>query len=270
MYKNLKLKKLERILKDLESVVIAYSGGVDSTFLLKTAVSVLGKDKVLAVTAVSETYPSTERDAAKALVKKIDAYHRIISTRELDIKNFKDNPINRCYFCKKELFGKLKRIADKKKLKNVIDGSNVDDKNDWRAGSIAAKELGIRSPLAESGFTKNNIRNLSRKLGLITWNKPSFACLASRFPYGQKITKEKLSLVEEAENYLRKLGFRQVRVRCYDRLARIEVEPRQLKRLTDFKEKIIKRLKELGFIYITLDLSGYRTGSMNEAINSTI
>ncbi len=267
MNKN-KLEKLKNILKGMESAVVAYSGGVDSSFLLKVAVSVLGKENVLAVTADSETYPASQKKEAESFAKKLKVPHRIIHTKELDIKNFKDNPVNRCYFCKKELFQTLRAVADKKKLKNVIDGSNLDDKDDWRPGSIALKELGIRSPLDEAGLRKNDIRLLSREFKLPTWDKPSFACLASRFPYNQKITKKKLKRVEAAEEFLKGLGFRQVRVRSHEKLARIEIETKELKKAIQVKDKIIKRFKSLGFTYITLDLAGYRTGSMNETLNA--
>lgn len=260
-----KLEKLRNILKSLKSVVIAYSGGVDSTFLLKVAVDTLGRENVLAVTARSETYPINEFRLAKILAKQIGARHKIIYTSELNIKNFKNNPINRCYYCKKELFTKLKKIAKAKGLSHVVDGTNYDDLKDVRYGRIAAKELGIRSPLLEARITKDDIRRFSKGMNLRTWNKPSLACLASRFPYNSKLTKEKLSVIEKAEEFLKNFGIRQVRVRHYGRLARIEVLPEDIKILLNRTnaKKISQRFKKYGFLYTTLDLEGYRTGSMN-------
>lgn len=263
---NKKLKKLESILENLGTVLVAYSGGVDSTFLLKTALSVLSKKRVLAVTAKSETFPHRESLLARKIAKRLGSSYKVIYTKELNVKNFKKNPIDRCYFCKKELFKKLKAMAKKESLYNVIDGSNFDDLFDWRAGSIAAKELGVRSPLAEAGMHKKDIRTLSRKFNLPTWNKPSFACLASRIPYNSRITKSKLGMIDEAENILLDLGFSQARVRHYDLLARIEVFPGDLAKILNSRKTILRNFKKLGFKYITLDLEGYRTGSMNEAI----
>jgi len=263
---NSKLKKLKKILKELKSVVVAYSGGVDSTFLLKMATTVLGKENVLAVSAKSETYPSREAREARKIAAKLKAHYKVINTSELNIKNFSKNPVNRCYFCKKELFQKLKKTAEKNKYNAVVDGTNHDDLSDWRAGRRAAKELGVRSPLAEAKFTKNDIRFLSNKLMLPTAKKPSFACLASRFPYNHTITKKKLSIVDKAENFLRDLGFGQVRVRFYDQLARIEVGADKIKKLVNLRQTILKEFKKLGFIYVTIDLEGYRTGSMNEEV----
>lgn len=262
---NTKLTRLKNILNTLKSVVIAYSGGVDSAFLLKVAADTLGKENVLAVTARSETYPYREFKEAKIFAKQIGARHKIIKTSELGIKGFKNNPMNRCYYCKKELFSKLKAIAKREVLNHCIDGTNYDDLKDIRYGRRAARELGVRSPLLEAKITKGDIRNFSKALRLKTWDKPSFACLASRFPYKSKITKEKLSIVEKAEAFLRALGIRQVRVRHYGQLARIEVYPEDIKILLGQKnaKKISQRFKKLGFLYTTVDLEGYRTGSMN-------
>lgn len=247
------------------SVLVAYSGGVDSTFLLKIAGDVLG-DKVLAVTAVSPTYTREELAHALSMAKALGIRHRIIRTYELKDKKFISNPINRCYFCKTELFSRLKTLAKKNKLNFVVDASNVSDKKDFRPGSIAKEELKIRSPLEEAGLTKEDIRRLSRQLGLATWNKPSLACLASRIPYGIRISGESLERINKAETYLRKIGFRQVRIRHYNGLCRIEVFKEDIPRLISKRNSIVEKLKRWGYKYVTLDLEGYRTGSMNEVI----
>jgi len=259
------LNKLKNILKRMGSVLVAYSGGLDSTFLLKVAVDTLGKKNVLAVTARSETYPLREFKEAKRCAKQIGARHKVIRTSELKIKGFKNNPVNRCYYCKRELFSKLKSIAGAEGLDYCVDGTNYDDLKDIRHGRLAAKELGIRSPLLEAGLGKQLIRKYSRSLGLETWDKPAFACLASRFPHRTEITKKKLSVVEKAEDFLRQFGIRQVRVRYYGALARIEVYPEDIKKLTTPQnaKKISQQFKKLGFMHTTVDLGGYKTGSMN-------
>jgi len=260
---NRKLTRLKGIIRKYPSCVVAFSGGVDSTFLLKVASLVLPKDKVLAVTATSATYPKEELLFAKAIARRLGVRHKIIKTAEVKDKRFSSNPINRCYICKKELFNKLKIIAGNFKFGYVMDASNVSDKKDFRPGSIALKELRIRSPLNEAGLTKDDIRLLSRRLGLTTWDKPSLACLASRIPYGIKITPSLLKRIDDAESYLRKLGFRQVRLRHYRDLCRIEVAQQEIKRLICHRQGIVKRFKNLGYNYVTLDLEGYRTGSIN-------
>ena len=261
-----KLDSLKDILKSMESVVIAYSGGVDSTFLSKVASDVLG-DSTLAVTARSETYPRSEFEEAVELARKIGIKHETIMSEELDIPEFSANPTNRCYYCKKELFAKLKEIAQERGLAHVVDGSNHDDLDDYRPGMQAVEELGVRSPLQESGLTKADIRELSKRMGLPTWDKPSFACLSSRFPYGNEITRDKLTSVGEAEIFLRGLGIRQLRVRHHDKIARIEVAEEDMELLFRNREQIVKKLKELGYAYVTMDLQGYRTGSMNEVLS---
>ena len=259
-----KVQKLKTILKDLKRVVIAYSGGLDSAFLLKAAIDTLGKDNVLAVTARSETYPASEYREAIAIAKKFGAKHITINTRELNIKSFRSNPVNRCYYCKKELFKRLNTIKKRYGIEHVVDGTNLDDLKDIRYGSKAAEEEGVKRPLLEAGITKDDIRRLSKDLRLPTWNKPSFACLASRFPFNDRITIAGLKRIEEAEGRMHRMGFKQVRVRLHGKTARIEVPGGYFSLGLKLKEKIVRELKSLGFIYVTLDLEGYRTGSMHE------
>jgi len=265
-----KLNRLKKIIRDMGSVLIAFSGGVDSTFLLKVASMALPKNKILAVTANSETYPKEELLFAKRMAKELGVRHKIIRTCELEDERFVRNPIDRCYFCKTELFRKLKLLAKKYNLNAVVDASNVSDKKDFRPGDKAKRELKIRSPLQEAGFTKEDIRKLSRLLGFSTWNKPSLACLASRIPYGTKISPDLLKRVNKGEAYLRKMGFKQVRLRHYNGLCRIEVLKKDIPRLINQRNQVIDKFKQMGYNYLTVDLEGYRTGSMNEILRSTL
>lgn len=258
-----KEKVLEEYLKSLNSVIVAFSSGVDSTFLLKKAKQVL-KDNVIAVTAKSCSFPKRELDEAISFCNKENIKHIIIQSEELDIDGFKQNPKNRCYLCKHELFEKMIDVAKKEGIDEVIEGSNMDDMGDYRPGLQAISELNIKSPLRYAKLYKNEIRDLSKILGLKTWNKPSFACLSSRFVYGETINEEKLKMVDQAEQLLLDLDFHQVRVRIHgNNMARIEVNPEEIQKLIDNKNTIIENFKKFGFTYITLDLEGYRTGSMN-------
>ena len=263
-----KLEYLKEYLQGLGTVAVAFSSGVDSTFLLKTAHEVLG-DQVIAVTARSVFFPEREQEDAKAFCEKEGIRQIFFDADVLQIDGVKMNPKNRCYLCKKQLFGKIKEIAVQNHVENVVEGSNLDDLGDYRPGLKAVSELNFKSPLRECGLTKADIRDLSKKMELPTWDKPSFACLASRFMYGETITKEKLSMVEQAEEIMRTLGFLQFRVRIHGMLARIEVLPEEFDKMrkNEIRETIATELKKLGFAYVTLDLNGYRTGSMNEILN---
>lgn len=260
-----KFEKLNKILREMDSAVIAYSGGVDSTFLLKVAHAVLG-DKVLAITAVSYTYPKQELIKAKNFAQKLGVKHIVVKSEEMKNKHFSKNTPNRCYYCKKELFTKIKKIASAQNIEYVLDGSNVDDTEDYRPGSKARKELGVRSPLRRAGLTKKEIRRLSHEMNLETWNKPALACLASRFPYGTRITKKRLKQVELAETFLSKLNLNQIRVRHHDEIARIEVIKDDFNKILENKKKIVNYFKKLGFTYVSIDIEGYRTGSLNEVL----
>ncbi|MDF2882926.1 MAG: hypothetical protein K0R54_3483 [Clostridiaceae bacterium] len=262
-----KLENLKKSLLNMGSAAVAYSGGVDSTFLLKVAKDTLG-EKAIAVTAKSSTYPEREFKEAKDYASSIGAEHIIIISEELEIDGFAKNPVNRCYFCKRELFTKIRDVADKKNINAVLDGSNSDDVGDFRPGMKAAKELEVISPLKDAGLTKNDIRELSKKMNIPTWNKPSFACLSSRFPYGNEITEPKLKMVEKAEQFLLDMGFRQVRVRHHGEIARIEVNSDERNKFFDLTvmDKVALEFKKIGFKYVTMDLLGYRTGSMNEVL----
>jgi uncharacterized protein len=263
-----KWDRLKSLLREMPRAMIAYSGGVDSSLLLKAAVDVLGQN-VVAVTADSPTYPATELAEAQEFARSLGVPLRILHTDELSKQEFAANPSDRCYFCKKELFGKLKEIAGSEGIPFVLDGSNADDLLDYRPGSRAAGELGVRSPLREAGFSKPDIRSCARMLNLPVWNKPSRACLSSRVPYGMRITRELLGTIEQAEQFLHSLGFVQVRLRHHGNIARIEVDSVDFPRVLagDTARLIADGLKKLGYTYICLDLEGYRTGSMNETIH---
>ena len=265
-----KLSKLKEIVSKLESVVVAFSGGVDSTLVAKVCYDTL-RDNSMAVTARSETYPDFEFKESQKLAREIGIKHLVVDTSELAIEGFANNPPERCYFCKTELFGKLKEIAKEHGFLNVADGANLDDTQEFRPGLKASKELNVRSPLKEAGLKKEDIRKVSKLLNLPNWNKPAYACLSSRFPYGQSITEEKISMVSEAETYLRGLGLIQFRVRHHETIARIEILPDDIHILTNSpaREELTAKFKKIGFTYVTLDLEGYRSGSMNEILSET-
>ena len=263
-----KLEILTKLLKQYRSAVIAFSGGVDSTFLAHVAKDVYG-DNLLLITATSSTYPFYELDEAKSLAILLGIKHKIIVSEEIDIPGYSDNPPDRCYYCKSELFGKIKYIASAEGFEAVFDGSNADDLKDFRPGMKAKHEKGVISPLADSGFTKNDIRVFSGKFNLPTANKQSYACLASRFPYGEKITKVKLDRLAMAEFEVRNLGFTQFRIRSHENLARFEFIPAEMDKAWGIKEKLAEICQRSGFNYITIDLNGYRTGSMNEVLSDS-
>ena len=262
-----KYERLLGILKELESVLVAFSGGADSTFLAKVAKDALG-DKALLVTADSETYPASELEESRRLARHLGMRHLVIETRELDNPEYARNAPNRCFFCKEELFTKLGPLAAREGMAHLVYGANMDDLGDHRPGMEAAKRMGVRAPLIEAEFWKTEIRELSREFDLPTWDKPSFACLSSRFQYGDGITAEKLRQVDAAEAFVRSLGFKQFRVRHHDRLARLEIAREEMGRLWEdgIQDSIVARFRELGYLYVAVDLQGFRSGSANDAL----
>ncbi len=258
---------LRSLLSEMRTVLLAYSGGVDSSVLLRAAAETLGQN-LIAVTAVSETYPAEELHLAKKFTASLGVRHRILQTEELSREEFSRNAEDRCYHCKQELFGKLRQLAEAEGIPWILDGSNTDDQRDFRPGRRAAGEFSVRSPLAETGLSKQEIRDLARRLNLPMWDKPSLACISSRIPYGTRITPALVKNIQAAEDVVRGLGIRQVRVRHHGDTARIEVDREDLIRLVseDAKRMIVDSFKALGYAYVCLDLEGYRTGSMNEVI----
>jgi uncharacterized protein len=262
-----KLNDLNERLKSYKQVIIAFSGGVDSTFLAEAARRALGEN-VLAVTAISDSYPKREMQAAQDIAKALGVRFEMVFTEELEVEGYASNPTNRCYFCKTELFNKLNPISEKYQIGTIVYGAIPDDVGDHRPGMDAAKQMGIQAPLIDANLWKADIREISKRWGLPTWDKPAFACLSSRFPYGTRITRDLLRKVDDAEQFLYDLGIQQFRVRHHEDLARIEVDPQEIGRIAEkpIREQISAEFKKLGYKYVTLDLQGYRSGSLNEGL----
>jgi uncharacterized protein len=261
-----RLRELEAVVAPHGSALVAFSGGVDSSLALAVAARALPKEKVLAVTSNNETYLPSELEGAKKFARSLGVEHLIVNTRELDDPNYAKNPANRCYFCKSTLYSDLTKIAEEKGYACVVDGANKDDEGDYRPGREAAKELGVISPLSVARLGKSEVRELARHLGLPSWDKPALACLSSRFPYGHKITPEKLAQVARAEEFLRRQGYEQVRVRHHGEIARLEIGPDEIEKVLKQREEISAELQACGFLYVALDLAGYRPGSLNASL----
>ena len=260
-------QRLQRLLASFDSVVVAFSGGVDSAYLAWAATQILGP-AALCVTADSPSYPDHHRQLALRLAREFGLHHEFVSTAEMERPEYRANPVDRCYYCKHELYGVLSSLAAARGIPTIVDGSNADDRSDYRPGRKAAGEFGVRSPLDESDLTKADIRELSRLAGLPTWDEPASACLSSRIPYHSEVTDEKLRMIERAEATLRELGFRVCRVRHHDTLARLEIGPAEMARALDpeLRERIVRELRAIGYQHVALDLRGYRMGSLNEGV----